>query len=98
MEKLIHEVMSSLSEDVMKQRLTDYSLGYETRHSSVGYTNGLWPVAGTAVPPSHSSYLAWQPLEICRHSEIWRVLCWLVVVTVLENSWNLGPMISKGPF
>lgn len=57
MEKLIHEVMSSLSEDVMKQRLTDYSLGYETRQSSVGYTNGLWPVVGTAVPPSHSSYL-----------------------------------------
>lgn len=50
--KLIHEIISSLSEDAVKQ--TDYSLEYERKESSIGYSTELWPVVGTAVPPSQS--------------------------------------------
>lgn len=42
--KLIHEVVDSLSKDVIKQRQADYSLGYDRGDLSVGYSNGLRPI------------------------------------------------------
>lgn len=70
---------------MIKQRWTDCSLGYDGGDLSIGYGNGLWPVADMALPPSQSP----QPRQ---HLENMETVGWLVV-----NS-ALGLLHSKGPF
>lgn len=58
------------------------------RRFIIRYSNGLWPVVGAAMPPSHSPQPR-QHLEVCRHLEIWRVVCWLVGTV-------LGRLLASG--
>lgn len=82
--KLIHEIVHSLSKDVIKQRQADYSLGYDRGDLSVGYSNGLWPVVGKAVPPFQFPQPR-QHLEICKHLEIW--IYWLLQCLGTTGFW-----------
>lgn len=52
--KLVHEVVSSLPEDTIKQT-DDYLVGCDRGNSSVGYSNGFWPVVDTTTSASQST-------------------------------------------